>query len=98
MKIRPLQDRVVAVRDDAEEVSSGGIIIPQAAQEKMSRGTVTAVARGRILDDGEIQPLCVSIGDKILFGKYAGSDIEIDSQELVILREDDIIGIIEGDQ
>lgn len=96
MKIRPLQDRVIAVRDEAEEVSAGGIIIPNNAKEAPQRGTVKAVAKGRVLDDGTIEPLCVNVGDKILFGKYAGSEIEIDGEALLILREEDIIGVLEG--
>jgi chaperonin GroES len=96
MKIRPLQDRVVLKRDQSEETTAGGIIIPQAAQEKMSRGTVQAVARGRIMEDGTVAPLCVDVGDRVLFGKYAGADIEIDGEELVILREEDIIGTLEA--
>lgn len=96
MKIRPLQDRVIAIRDEAEEKSAGGLYIPQAAQESMNRGEVVAVAKGRILEDGTVEPLCVKVGDKILFGKYAGSEIEIDGKELLILREEDIIGVLEG--
>ena len=96
MKIRPLHDRVAVRRNEEEQLSAGGIVLPGSAKEKPNQGEVVAVGTGRILDNGEIRPLDVKVGDKILFGKYAGSDaIEIDGEELVILSESDIKAIIE---
>jgi chaperonin GroES len=95
MKIRPLHDRVVVKRIEEEETTKGGIIIPDTAKEKPSEGKVVAVGNGKLLDNGKMQPLEVKKGDKILFGKYAGTEIKIEGDEHLIMREDDIIAIVE---
>ena len=95
MKVRPLQDRVIVKRVEEEETTKGGIIIPDTAKEKPIEGEVVAVGNGKILENGKKQPLEVKVGDKILFGKYAGTDIKIDGEEHLIMREDDIIAIVE---
>ena len=95
MKIRPLHDRVVIRRKEEEEKTAGGILLPGSAKEKPNEGEVIAVGSGRVLDNGEVRPVDVKVGDKVVFGKYAGSDtIEIDGQELVILAENDIKAVI----
>ena len=95
MKIRPLQDRVIVKRIDEEEKSKGGIIIPDTAKEKPQEGKVVAVGKGKVNDDGKITPLDVKINDRVLFGKYSGSEININGEEHLIMREDDILGVIE---
>lgn len=95
MKIRPLQDRVIVKRIEEEEKSKGGIIIPDTAKEKPQEGKVVAVGKGKIGDDGKVTPLDVKVNDRILFGKYSGSEINIDGDEHLIMREEDILGIIE---
>ena len=95
MKIRPLQDRVIVKRVDEEEKTKGGIIIPDTAKEKPQEGRVVAVGKGKVDEDGKVRPLDVKAGDRILFGKYAGTEIKIDGEEHLILREDDILGVIE---
>lgn len=95
MKIRPLQDRVIVKRVDEEAKSAGGIIIPDTAKEKPQEGKVVAVGNGKVGEDGKVHPLDVKSGDKILFGKYAGTEIKIEGEEHLILREDDILGVIE---
>ena len=94
MKIRPLHDRVVVERIDAETKSAGGIVIPDNATEKPDQGKVTAVGNGKILEDGKVRPLDVKVGDRILFGKYSGTTVKIDSTEYLVMREDDIMGIV----
>jgi chaperonin GroES len=95
MKIRPLHDRVVIRRKEEEEKTAGGILLPGSAKEKPNEGEVVAVGSGRVLDNGDVRPIDVKVGDKVVFGKYAGSDtIEIDGQELVILSESDIKAVI----
>jgi chaperonin GroES len=96
MKVRPLGDRVLVKRIQEEERTKGGIIIPDTAKEKPQEGKVVAVGSGKTLDDGRIQPLEVKEGDKVLFGKYSGNDIKLDGEEHLILRESDILGVIEG--
>ena len=96
VKIHPLHDRVIVRRLEVEKATKGGILIPDSAKEKPIRGEVVAVGRGKLLDDGSVRELEVKKGDKILFGKYAGTEIKLDDQELVVMREDDIMGIIEG--
>jgi chaperonin GroES len=96
MKIRPLQDRVLVKRIAEEEKTKGGIIIPDTAKEKPQEGKVIAVGKGKANDQGKIIPLQVKVGDKILFGKYSGSEIKIDGEEHLIMREEDILGVIEG--
>ncbi len=95
MKIRPLQDRILVKRIEEEEVSSGGIIIPDTAKEKPQEGKVIAVGKGKIGDDGKVQPLDVKKGDKVLFSKYAGTEVQLDGEEHLIIREDDVLGICE---
>jgi len=95
MKIKPLQDRVILKRVGEEEKTSGGIIIPDTAKEKPMEGEVVAVGGGKILDNGTKVPMDVKAGDRVLFGKYAGTEVKIDGVEHLIMREDDILGIIE---
>jgi chaperonin GroES len=95
MKIRPLHDRVIVKRIEEEEITKGGIIIPDTAKEKPSEGKIVAVGKGKLLDNGKMQALEVKKGDKVLFGKYAGTDVKIDGEEHLIMREDDIIAIVE---
>ena len=95
MKIRPLQDRVIVKRVEEEEKTKGGIIIPDSAKEKPAEGKVIAVGKGKIGEDGKLQPLDVKPGDRILFGKYAGTEVKVDGEENLIMREDDILGVIE---
>jgi len=94
MKIRPLHDRILVKREEEKEVKKGGIIIPDTAKEKPQEGEVIAVGNGKILDNGTKVPLDVKAGDKILFGKYSGTDIKIDGQEYLILREDEVLAVI----
>ncbi len=96
MKIRPLQDRVIVKRLEEEEKTKGGIIIPDTAKEKPQEGKVIAVGKGKMSEDGKIIPLDVKVGDRILFGKYAGTEVKVDGEEHLIMREEDILGIIEG--
>lgn len=96
MRVRPLQDRVIVRRVDEEQKSPGGIIIPDTAKEKPQQGEVVAVGPGKRDEDGRLQTLDVRAGDRVLFGKYAGSEIKIEGEDLLIMREDDILGIIEG--
>lgn len=91
MKINPLDDRVVVRPNEAEETTAGGIVLPDAAKEKQQRGTVLAVGPGRMLDSGERSAVSVKVGDQVLFGKYGGTEIEIDGEEVKILRESDIL-------
>ena len=95
MKIRPLQDRVIVKRVAEEEKSKGGIIIPDTAKEKPQEGKVIAVGKGKVDDSGKLRPLDLKAGDRILFGKYSGTEIKIEGEEHLILREDDILGVIE---
>ena len=95
MKIRPLQDRVIVQRIEEEEKTKGGIIIPDTAKEKPQEGKVVAVGPGKILENGTKTTLDVKVGDKILFGKYSGSEIKIEGEEFLMMREDDILGVIE---
>lgn len=95
MKITPLHDRVVVRRLDDERTSAGGIVIPDSAAEKPSKGEVLAVGSGKILDNGNVNPLAVKVGQKVLFGKYAGTEVKLEGVEYIVMREDDIMGIIE---
>jgi chaperonin GroES len=95
VKIRPLQDRVIVKRIEEEDKSKGGIIIPDTAKEKPQEGKVVAVGKGKLNDDGKITPLDVKVNDLILFGKYSGTEINVDGEEHLIMREDDILGVIE---
>ena len=96
MNIRPLHDRVVIRRMEEERTSAGGIVIPDSATEKPMQGEIIAAGGGKVLDSGETSPLDVKVGDKVLFGKYAGTDIKVDGEELLVMREEDIIAVIEG--
>ena len=95
MKIRPLQDRILARRVKEDEKTKGGIIIPDSAKEKPVEGEVVAVGNGKVGDDGKIRPLEVKKGDRILFGKYSGTEIKVEGEEHLILREDEVLGVIE---
>jgi chaperonin GroES len=95
MKIRPLQDRIIVRRVDEEETTKGGIIIPDSAKEKPQEGKVFAVGKGKINEDGKLQPLDVKKGDKVLFSKYSGTEINIEGVEHLIIREDDVLGVVE---
>jgi chaperonin GroES len=95
VKIRPLQDRVIVKRIEEEEKTKGGIIIPDTAKEKPQEGKVVAVGKGKLNEDGKVVPLDVKVNDRILFGKYSGSEITIDGEEHLIMREEDILGVIE---
>jgi len=94
-KIRPLHDRVIIKRKEEERTSSGGIVIPDTATEKPVRGEVIAIGVGKILDNGDVRPLDVKVGNQVLFGKYAGTEIKIDGTDFVVMREEDIMGVIE---
>ncbi len=96
MKIRPLHDRVVVKRLEEERTSPGGIVIPDTATEKPSRGEIVAVGNGKILENGEVRKLDVKKGDKVLFGKYSGNEVKIDGEDFLVMREDDIMAVIEG--
>jgi len=97
IKIRPLQDRVIVKRIEEEaEKTKGGIIIPDTAKEKPQQGKIIAAGKGKVNDDGKVTPLDVKVGDRILFGKYSGSEIKLDGEEHLIMREEDILGVIEG--
>ena len=95
MKIRPLHDRVVVRRVEEERTSPGGIVIPDSAAEKPIQGEVVAVGKGKLLDSGELRPLDVKVGDRVLFGKYSGTEVKVSGEELLVMREDDIMGVIE---
>ena len=96
MKIRPLHDRVIVKRLESETRSAGGIVIPDSAAEKPVQGKVVAVGKVKILEDGNVRPLDVKVGDKILFGKYSGTEVKVDGEELVVMREEDVMAVIEG--
>ena len=95
MKIRPLHDRVIVKRLEEERTSPGGIVIPDTAAEKPMQGKIVAVGKGKVVD-GKIQPLDVKVGDKILFGKYSGNEVKVDGEDLVVMREEDVMAVIEG--
>jgi len=92
--IRPLHDRVIIQRLEEEKVTAGGIVIPDSAKEKPIRGKVVAIGNGKRLDNGEVRPLDVKVGDVVLFGKYAGTEVKVDDKELLVLREEDIMGVV----
>lgn len=96
MNIRPLQDRVIVKRMEEETTSAGGIVLPDSATEKPIRGEVLAVGPGKILDNGDKRPLDINVGDTVLFGKYSGTEVKINDEELLVMREEDIMGVIEG--
>ena len=94
MNIRPLHDRVIVRRMDEEKTSPGGIVIPDSATEKPVKGEVLAIGKGELLENGDVRPLDVKVGDKILFGKYSGTEVNVDGEDLLVMREDDITAII----
>ena len=94
MNIRPLHDRVVIKRMEEETTSAGGIVIPDTATEKPARGTILAVGNGKITDNGDVRPLDVKVGDEVLFGKYSGTELTVDGEDVIVMREDDIMGVI----
>lgn len=96
MKIRPLHDRVIVKRLEEERTSPGGIVIPDTAAEKPSQGKVIAVGKGKILEDGSVRALDVKVGDKILFGKWNGTEVKVDGEDLLVMKEDDVMAVIEG--
>lgn len=96
MNIRPLHDRVVVKRMEEERTTASGIVIPDSATEKPSRGEVIAVGNGKIAENGDVRALDVKVGDQVLFGKYSGTEVKVEGDEVLIMREDDIMGVIEG--
>lgn len=96
MKIRPLHDRVVVRRLEEETTSSGGIVLPDSATEKPSQGEILAAGNGKILENGDVRPLDVKVGDRVIFGQYGGSTVKIDGEELLVLSESEIFGVLEG--
>ena len=95
MKVRPLHDRVIVKRLEGESTSPGGIVIPDSAAEKPVQGKIVAVGKGKILEDGNVRPLDLKNGDKVLFGKYSGTEVKIDGEDLLVMREDDVMAVIE---
>ena len=96
MNIRPLHDRVIVKRMEEERKTASGIVIPDSAAEKPDQGEVMAVGNGRVLDDGKLRPLDIKVGDTILFGKYSGQTVRVKGDELLVMREEDIMGVVEG--
>ena len=96
MKVRPLHDRMLVRRIEEQESAKGGIIIPDTAKEKPIEGQVIAVGNGKVLEDGKVRPLDIKAGDRVLFSKYAGTEVKLDGEEHLIMREEDILGVIEG--
>ncbi|MFZ2237131.1 MAG: co-chaperone GroES [Dokdonella sp.] len=95
MTLRPLHDRVIIKRLEEEKMSAGGIVIPDSAAEKPIRGEVIAAGTGKILEDGKVRPIAVKAGDKVLFGKYSGTEVKIDGEDLLVMREEDLLAVIE---
>lgn len=95
MNIRPLHDRVIVKRQDEERTSPGGIVIPDSAAEKPIQGEITAIGKGKILEGGNVRPLDVKVGDRVLFGKYSGTEVKLDGEDLLVMREEDIMAVIE---
>ncbi|NKI18840.1 co-chaperone GroES [Spongiibacter sp. KMU-166] len=96
MKIRPLYDRVVVRRSEEEQTSAGGIVLPGSAKEKPNQGEVLAVGEGKLLENGELRPVGVKVGDRVIFGQYSGNAVKVDGEELIVLGEGEIFGVIEG--
>jgi len=95
MKLRPLHDRIIVKRMDQETTTASGIVIPDAAAEKPDQGEVLATGNGKILDDGKVRPMALKVGDRVMFGKYAGQAVKVEGEELLVMREDDIVAIVE---
>ena len=95
MKIRHLQDRVIVKRVEEERKTAGGIVIPDNAAEKPDQGEVLAIGTGKVMDDGKVRPLAVKVGDRVIFGKYSGSTVKVEGDELLVMREEDIMGVVE---
>jgi chaperonin GroES len=96
MEIRPLYDRILVKRVESPSKSKGGLFLPESASEKPSEGEILAIGQGRLTDDGQVKPLAVKVGDRILFGKYAGNEIKVDGQDRLVLREDEVLGVVEA--
>ncbi|MEJ2060737.1 MAG: co-chaperone GroES [Gammaproteobacteria bacterium] len=96
MNLRPLHDRVIVKRMEEERTTAGGIVIPDSATEKPIRGEIMAVGNGKIMENGDVRPLDLKVGDKVLFGKYAGTEVKVEGEELLVMREEDIMAVIEG--
>ncbi|OGT22164.1 MAG: co-chaperone GroES [Gammaproteobacteria bacterium RBG_16_57_12] len=96
MKIRPLHDRVLVRRMEEETKTAGGIVLPGSAAEKPNQGKILAAGKGKILENGDVRPMDVKVGDKVLFGKYSGTEVKVDNETLIMMREEDIMGVIEG--
>lgn len=96
VKIRPLHDRVIVRRLEEERRTAGGIVIPDTAKEKPIQGEVVAAGKGKLLENGDIRPLDVKVGDKVLFGKYSGTEVKVEGEDLLVMREDDVMAVIEG--
>lgn len=96
MNIRPLHDRVIVRRKEEERTTASGIVIPDSATEKPIQGEILAIGKGKILENGSVRPLDVKVGDVVLFGKYAGTEVKVDGESLLVMREEDIVGVIEG--
>lgn len=95
MKLRPMQDRIIVKRVEEETKTAGGIFIPETAKEKPQQGEVIAVGKGKVTEEGKVLPLDVKAGDRVLFGKYAGTEVKLEGEEFLIMREDDILGVVE---
>ncbi len=96
MKMRPLHDRVIIRRMEEETLSAGGIVIPDSAAEKPIRGEVIAIGKGKLLENGDLRPVDLTVGDRVLFGKYSGTEVKIDGEELLVMREEDIMAVLES--
>ncbi len=96
MNIRPLHDRLIVRRVEEERTTAGGIVIPDSATEKPIRGKVLSVGKGKILEDGAVRPLDVQVGDEVLFGKYSGTEVKVDGEDLLVMREEDVMGVVEA--
>jgi len=96
MKIRPLHDRVIVRRMEEETTTSGGIVLPGSATEKPDQGEVLAIGKGKILENGDVRPMDLQVGDKVLFGKYSGTEVKMDGEAILVMREEDIMGVIEA--
>lgn len=96
MNIRPLHDRVIVRRMEEERTSAGGIVIPDSATEKPAQGEVIAIGNGKIAENGDVRPLDVKVGDKVLFGKYSGTEVKVEGEDLLVMKEEDIMGVLEA--